>query len=439
VAYLNRSEDINYTPAIVPRSEHGISRADIGEHALTVLYRLENAGFKAYLVGGGVRDLLLGREPKDFDVVTDAHPEQVQNLFRNCRLIGRRFRLAHVFFGREVIEVATFRAGVDPAAISEQGVVIRNGRIIRDNVYGTIEEDALRRDFTVNSLYYDISNYSVVDYVGALHDLSTGTLRTIGDPDTRFREDPVRMLRAVRFAAKLGFRIASDTEVRIFKLAHLIEDVPAPRLFEEVMKLFHGGCALVTFELLRHYGLFGGLFPNTEKALAEEEQGFPITFVSRALQNTDNRINSGQSVTPAFLYAVLLWEPVRQRMRDFVIQGKSESQALQAAGRDVTREQIRHTSLPRRFGVHMRDIWQLQLRFKNRGSKRRKRLLAHPRFRAAYDFLCLRAAAGEELQMECEWWTQIQNSQSGEQRKTKRVVKKSPRYRRRAARQNTPL
>lgn len=423
------------TPEVIPRFDHCISRADISESALAVLYRLKDSGFQAYLVGGGVRDLLLGREPKDFDVVTDAHPEQVRKLFRNCRLIGRRFRLAHVRYGREVIEVATFRASLASGNAIQGEAMLENGRIIRDNVYGSIEEDALRRDFTVNSLYYSISDYAVLDYVGAISDLRAGVLRLIGDPQTRFQEDPVRMLRAVRFAAKLGFRIHPDTEAPLFKMAHYIAAVPAARLFDEVMKLFHSGCAAEGFALLRRYGLFGRLFPATERSLAQEDHGFPLTFVSHALRNTDERINGAKPVTPAFLYAVLLWEPVRHRAQYYLRRRKAEVEAWQNAIGDVVAEQVKRTSIPRRFAVPMREIWLLQPRFMNKSGKRPKRLYSHPRFRAAYDFLCLRAAAGEDLCDDCQWWTEFQQKEVKPiPSKTVTKTPKLRRYRRRSAR-----
>ena len=296
------------TPTIIPRPEHSISRAGISPNALKVLYRLKSAGFAAHLVGGGVRDLLLGREPKDFDVATDARPEEVHRLFRNCRLIGRRFRLAHVHFGPEIIEVATFRAAGVAEEVDE--FHLDNGRIVRDNVYGNIEEDAWRRDFTVNALYYNVADFSVVDYTDGMTDLRQGVLRLIGDPERRYREDPVRMLRAVRFASKLGFRVEPQTEAPLFELGHLLADIPSSRLFEEVLKLFFGGVALQTFEQLRHYGLFGLLFPLTETSLSREEEHFPRTLVSHALANTDERVADGLPVSPTFLFAALLWDPL---------------------------------------------------------------------------------------------------------------------------------
>ncbi|MEQ1531893.1 MAG: polynucleotide adenylyltransferase PcnB, partial [Methylococcales bacterium] len=271
---------------IYSRSEHTISRSQVSEHALKVLYRLQKSGFEAYLVGGCVRDLLLGREPKDFDVVTDADPEQVRKVFRNCRLIGRRFRLAHVHFGRDVIEVATFRGAAD--AQSDKQLLDDEGRLLRDNVYGTIEEDVWRRDFTVNALYYNIKDFSVVDYVGGMADHKAGVLRLIGDPDTRFREDPVRMLRAVRFAVKLGFILHPDCAQAIPKVAEMLSNIPSARLYDEAIKLFLSGYALQNFEMLRHYGLFQVLFPATEDSLAIEDQGFPRLLLVKALQNSDN-------------------------------------------------------------------------------------------------------------------------------------------------------
>jgi poly(A) polymerase len=424
-------QETERTAAIIARSEHCISRANISEYALKVLYRLKDAGYEAYMVGGGVRDLLLGREPKDFDVATSARPDDVRRLFRNCRLIGRRFRLAHVHFGREIIEVATFRALLDGEESSE--TVLEDGRIIRDNVYGTIEQDAWRRDFTVNALYYDIRDFSVVDYTGGMADLKAGVLRPIGDPPTRYREDPVRMLRAVRFAAKLGFKIHPEAEAPIAELGHLLADTPAARLFDEVVKMFHGGYAHATFELLRRYGLLTYLFPLTEAALTQEEGGFPITFVARALENTDNRINDAKPVTPAFLYAVLLWEPLRHRLQALKAQGMSEHEALQRASHEVVAEQLRHTSLPKRFSVPMREIWLMQPRFRQRQGKRPARLLAHPRFRAAYDFLCLRAAAGEDVQEACDWWTQFQQGDGSDTAASPARKRSRTRRRRRAA------
>ena len=416
-------------PVIIPRTEHCISRANISKNAVKVLYRLKNAGYDAYLVGGGVRDLLLGREPKDFDVATNALPEQVKEVFSNCRLIGRRFRLAHVHFGREIIEVATFRSLTDQDEEGERQ--IENGMILRDNVYGTLEEDAQRRDFTINALYYNIEDFSVLDYANGMHDLRNGVLRLLGDPALRYREDPVRMLRAVRFAGKLGFIIDAVCAKPLSEMAHLLEEVPAARLFEEVLKLFLGGAALETFEKLRHYDLFGQLFPATEEALSHEDHEFPITFVNRGLANTDNRLQEQKPVTPAFLFAVLLWEPVRRRAERYEAGGLYPNQAIQEAAQEVLAEQARRVSIPKRFSYPMRDIWHLQPRFLQRNGKRPQRLISNPRFRAAYDFLLLRAEAGEVEQELADWWTRFQQQGSSEQHQMTEQGRRGRRGRRR--------
>lgn len=392
-------------PTISPRAEHCISRTQISDSALKVLYRLNKAGYRGCLVGGGVRDLLLGREPKDFDVATDASPEEVRALFRNSRLIGRRFRLAHVRFGRDIIEVATFRGPADAEAHADE-----DGRILRDNTFGTIEEDAVRRDFTVNALFYDIADFSVIDYVGGLADIERGELRLIGDPETRYREDPVRMLRAARFAAKLGFRIHADTEAPIADLKSSLADIPAARLFEETLKLFLSGHAVQSFEHLRRLGLFGELFADTERTLSEEEQGFPRMLLIRALEGTDARVDAGKTVTPAFLFAALLWEPVRLRTAQLTADGVKEPVAMQQAIDEVLHRQLARVSIPKRFSQPMREIFMLQSRFEMRRGKRPLRLLGHPRFRAAYDFLVLRADVGEAERELADWWTALQST-----------------------------
>ena len=417
VSHNGRPAGGTSAPVIIPRSAHTISRNAISPNAVKVLYRLKNAGYQACLVGGGVRDLLLGREPKDFDVATDAHPEDVRRLFRNCRLIGRRFRLAHVVFGREVIEVATFRAFHEAEEDAGDALQTDEGRLLRDNVYGNIEDDAWRRDFTVNALYYNIADFSVVDFTGGMADLKQGLLRLIGDPEQRFREDAVRMLRAVRFAAKLGFRIEERCEQTMLELAPLLEDIPPARLYEEVLKLFLGGTGLQAFEKLRHYGLFAQLFPLTEKALEQELEHFPLTLVNRALENTDARIAEDKPVTPAFLFAALLWEPMRQRFEVLQAQGVPPLEAVQEAGNEIVSQQARHISIPKRFTLPMREIWNLQLRLEQRQGKRPQRLLSHPRFRAAYDFLLLRCASGEAAEELGQWWTEFQALNPDEQAK----------------------
>ncbi|MFQ5661623.1 MAG: polynucleotide adenylyltransferase PcnB [Gammaproteobacteria bacterium] len=394
-------------PRILSRNEHIISRSNISDNALKVLYRLKKAGYQAYLVGGSVRDLLLGREPKDFDVVTDALPEQVRELFRNSLMIGRRFRLVHVRYGREIIEVSTFRAAHHVA--DGEGHMV-DGRIVRDNVYGNIDNDVWRRDLTVNGLFYNIEDFSVIDYVGGIQDVRAGRIRLIGDPEQRYIEDPVRLLRAVRFAVKLGFRIDPGTEKPIRELAPLLEEIPPARLFEEVLKLFLGGYAAQTFELLRHYDLFAALFPQTEEVLSQQEGGFPHMLLIHALNNTDIRLAQEKPVTPGFLIAALLWTPMQLMVTEYMNSGLSEAEAIYFASDDVISRQIAHTAMPRRFTRIARDIWQLQPRLKRHAGKLPERLLAHPRFRAAYDFLMLRAQAGEDVQDLALWWTRYQET-----------------------------
>ena len=413
---------------IIGRGEHGISRKKIDPHALKVLYRLHNSGFQACLVGGAVRDLLIGVTPKDFDVATDATPEQVNRLFRNCRLIGRRFRLAHVHFGRQIIEVATFRGNHD---LSTLGVQDDSGRIVRDNVFGDIGEDVWRRDFTVNALYYDISDFSVIDYVGGFEDIKQKRLRIIGDVETRYREDPVRMLRALRFSAKLDFDIDELCKKPIHPLGELLQDIPAARLYEEVLKLFHSGSALQSFKLLREFDLLQYLFPAADHAIKHNE--IVSKILSIAMQNTDDRIKNDMRVTPAFLLAALLWHPVNTRAKEIMSKGMPYSVAIQKAATNVLSKQSAHVSIPKRFTSTMRDIWGLQTRFHYRSGKRAAAVLEHEKFRAGYDFLCIRAQAGEQvsdgpasggqvadgnLEHDCQWWTDIQEKNAEQQKKT---------------------
>jgi len=406
----SRVPAITKKPLVIPRAEHNISRALISDSALKVLYRLKDAGYASFLVGGCVRDLMLGREPKDFDVVTDARPEQIKELFRNARLIGRRFRLAHIRYGQEIIEVATFRAA--PHTGKEEGEsdddIDETGRLLSDNVFGSQDEDAVRRDITINALYYDISDFTVKDYVGGVADLHAGLMRMIGDPATRFREDPVRMLRVVRFSSKLGFKIDPATADPMYDIGHLLLNVSSARMFDEVLKLFHGGYALETYEMLRHFDLFRFLFPLTEDSLTGEDENFPRMLLPQALANTDKRIEEGKPVNPAFLFAAILWEPVRLAMERRVAQGQHPFEALTQAGEEILRDQQRHVSIPKRFSFPMREIWSLQSRFSRRQGKNAFRLMENKRFRAAYDFLLLRAHAGEESQELADWWTHFQ-------------------------------
>lgn len=405
---------------IYTRDEHPISRKQMSRNAVKVLNRIHQGGYESYLVGGGVRDLMLEREPKDFDVATSATPEEVKGLFRNCRLIGRRFRLAHVHFGREIIEVATFRSGQDGS--DQKAVQSEQGMILRDNEYGSLEEDAWRRDFTINALYYNIADFSVVDYTGGIEDLKQGQIRLIGDPDQRYQEDPVRMLRAVRFAVKLGFQIESVTEEPITRLAHLLEQIPQARLYEEFLKMFQAGQALETFERLRHYGLFKYLFPITDRVL-DQQEGFPHNFLMRALENTDQRVAAGKPITPAFLIAALLWEEVRQQAdrsqekNPDSGQRLPENTRLHRAGHSVLREQRKSLSMPKRFAIMAQEIWELQPRFIRRRGRQPYRFMEHPRFRAAYDFMLLRAEVGECDTELAQWWTDFQKVGSNEREK----------------------
>ena len=388
---------------IIPREQHTISRKNISKAALRVLYRLNEAGYDAYLVGGAVRDLLLGGHPKDFDVATNATPDEVKKLFRNCRLIGRRFRLAHVVYGAEIIEVATFRG----ASEDEGDRHIVDGRIVRDNVWGTIEEDALRRDFRVNAMYYDISDFSVRDYVGGIKDLQERALHLIGDPTTRYREDPVRMLRAVRLAAKLDFRIDSSASAPFAELGPLLSGVAPARLFDESLKMFLSGHGLKSFRTLERSGLLKYMFPATARALKRGDEALR-SLIERGLGNTDDRVAEGKSVTPAFLFAVLLWGEVRDLAHTWTTHGKDTNEAWSRAAVHVVAEQCQRVAIPRRFTITMEEIWSLQPRFEQVQRKKVFRLLGHPRFRAAFDFLLLREAESPAIGELGRWWAHAQ-------------------------------
>jgi poly(A) polymerase len=432
-------------PIVISRSEHSISRADISPNALKVLYRLKEAGYQGFLVGGAVRDLLLGLRPKDFDVATNALPEEVRRLFRNCRLIGRRFRLAHVFFGNEIIEVATFRAaaaperedaedvdvdaeggadsggegppdpGADepiaefsPPSDSEHRAFDPRGRILRDNIYGTIEEDVWRRDFAANGLYYNIEDFSIWDFVNGVNDVKERRLTMIGDPETRYREDPVRMLRAVRFAAKLDFSIETSTEAPIRRLAYLLDGVPPARLFDEVLKLFLSGFGAKAYRLLQQYGLFEHLFPQSAAAFALPPYAYAAEMLELGLVNTDERIAADKPVTPTFLFAVLLWSAVLRELNERQAGPSPDIAMLMQACDSVLRTQQSRISIPRRFAIPMRELLMLQPRFNRRSGVKSLSLLQHPRFRAAFDFLLLRAQAGVADPELAKWWTDIQ-------------------------------
>ncbi len=401
-------------PKIVPRPAHNVSRAEISKSALKVLYRLHKAGFQAFLVGGGVRDALLELHPKDFDIATDAHPEEIKALFGNCRLIGRRFRLAHIRFGREVIEVATFRAAADGNDKYADTAHDDHGRILRDNVYGSIEEDVWRRDFTCNALYYNIADFSIWDYVGGLNDIKKRRLVLIGDARKRLREDPVRMLRAVRFAAKLDFKIDATTVEAMGQLTELLANVPAARLFDEFLKMFQAGYAEKTFALLRQYDLFGQLFRETADEIDRDDKF--LKFVNAALVNTDKRVAADKSVTPMFLIGVFLWAPIRRLAEKLRSKEKmSEAQSLALAAYRIAGLQQSRISIPRRFSAPMREMLALQPRFSLMKGKRASKLLEHRRFRAAYDFMMLRVRVGELEDELGRFWTDVQ-TQNAEQR-----------------------
>ncbi|MGH8530906.1 MAG: polynucleotide adenylyltransferase PcnB [Nevskiales bacterium] len=386
---------------IVPRAEHSVSRSQITPGALKTLYMLKDAGYDAYVVGGGIRDLLLGVQPKDFDVATSAHPEEIKRVFRNSRLIGRRFRLAHVRFGQEIVEVATFRAGHHTSTDSSAGHLDESGRILRDNVYGSLEEDAWRRDFTINALYYGVNDFAIRDYVGGMEDLQARRLRLIGDAEVRYIEDPVRMLRAVRLAAKLHLSIDPATEAPLYQLGHLLAEVPPARLFDECLKIFFGSTAHWAFAGLRQFGLLRHMFPQVEARLAESGANGDLQLIEQALRNTAERIKQQKPVTPYFLFAALLWPAARPLLDSGESAGGAEIGSLVA-------QQVQRITIPKRFTIPMREIWDLQPRFHQREGKRPLRLLSHPRFRAAYDFLLLRAACGQAEPGLAEWWTELQ-------------------------------
>jgi poly(A) polymerase len=440
-------------PRIIPRSDHTISRSHISPNALRVLYKLRDAGFMAFLVGGCVRDLLIGLEPKDFDVATDALPEQVKRLFRNCRLVGRRFRLAHVFFGREIIEVATFRAASAPsqgeeplpdadpedgeaaelddpqletesvgapvaaspepyanadADVTAERMFDETGRILRDNVYGTIDADVWRRDFTANSLYYNISDFSVWDYCGGYEDIAARKLKLIGDPETRFREDPVRMLRAARFEAKLGFTIDAATAEPIERLSDLLGGVPPARLFDETLKLFLGGRGERSLEVLRRRGLLASLLPTVDAYLTAHPGSLVEKLLIQGLKNTDERVQADKPVTPTFLFALLLYGPIAGIIESTPHERWHELSTILDACDLAARQAQTNVAIPKRFSLGVREMFALQPRLEHPRGRRALRVLEHPRFRAAYDLLLLRAEHGLASQETADWWTRIQ-------------------------------
>jgi poly(A) polymerase len=444
-------------PRIIARSDHPLSRSKVSPNALRVLYRLHEAGFQAFLVGGCVRDILIGRQPKDFDVATNALPDELRRLFRNCRLIGRRFRLAHIMFGQEIIEVATFRASGAPAqseepadrddeelhltedvdegedsdegasdderdadddneaaapaaAANAEHMLDERGRILRDNVYGTIDDDVWRRDFTANSLYYNIADFSIWDYCGGMEDIAARRLRLIGDPATRYREDPVRMLRAARFEAKLGFRLDTDGEAPLAELRQLLAGVPPARLFDEVNKLFLGGHGVASLQALRERELLGVLLPGVDDYLRHHPRGAVEQLLVKGLANTDARVSEGKPITPVYLFALLLYGPVAAAIEALPPARWHEMNAIVECCDRALRQAHQRVTIPRRIAFGVRDMYALQPRLEHPRGRRAARLLEQPRFRAAYDLFTLRAAVGMASPAVAQWWTDLQSA-----------------------------
>jgi poly(A) polymerase len=416
---------------ILPQSKHGIRRDQIDDCALKTCETLAHAGFKGYLVGGAVRDLLLGKTPKDFDVATDATPEEVRRLFRRSRIIGRRFQIVHVMCGRVTIEVTTFRSnGQKEADEEDERMTDEHGRLLSDNVFGNMADDAARRDFTINALYYDPLSEEVHDYFGGVADCKKRVLRMIGDPETRFREDPVRMLRAARFAAKLDFHIDPDTRRPVATLAPLLANIPRARIFDEALKLLMSGHALRGVHQLRAEGLHHGMLPLLDTIL-DDSTG--ERFITAALKTTDARIAQDKPASPAFLFGTLLWPQVLQRWRELETAGEKPQPALFEAMDEVLDAQRGQLAIPRRYDGMIKEIWALQPRFEQRGGQRPYRLLEHPRFRAAYDFLLLRAESGEVPTELGEWWTRFQDVDDDE-RASMLLVDSAPKARRKRKR-----
>ena len=423
---------------ILTRDKHTISRKDISPNALKVLYRLLKAGYQAYIVGGSVRDLLLDKKPKDFDIATNAKPTEIKVLFNNARAIGRRFRIVHIRFGREIIEVTTFRADHNPTSEATENNAFKDNResdsvhseegmILRDNVYGNIGEDAKRRDFTVNALYYTTDGFRLLDFNHGLQDLKSKKIRIIGDPKERYKEDPVRMLRAIRFSAKLGFSIEENTKKPIDELAYLLDSISSARLFDETIKLMTGGHAVKTFAMLREFQLGTFLFAPTLEALSEADTS-STKLVELALENTDKRLSENKSVTPSFLFAALLWPVFKIHLAESKNLGLTPQLSFEKSAQFAINEQLGYTAIPRRFTLATKEIWQLQSKLASRSKKSMKAVFCNSRFRAAYDFLLLREESGEELQGLGQWWTKFQESNESE--RDKLILSRSKKKRR---------
>lgn len=444
-------------PEVVPRNAHTMRNSDLSPNTLKVLQHLISKGYKAYAVGGCIRDKLMGSKPKDFDVVTNATPEQIKACFRNCRLIGRRFRLAHITFGREIIEVATFRghhenetsnndesdnspSTPNSSASNNSGKKIADsvlakkneaGQLVRDNIFGSIEEDAARRDFTFNAMYFDVSDESILDFAKGLDSISSRTIVMIGESAVRFREDPVRMIRAIRFACKLNMRLPEALSASIQKHAYLLANIPPARLFEEVSKLLLSGSGEATFISLLKHNLLTQLFPLLV-ALLKDDTSKEYQFICNMLRNTDTRINNEQRITPAFLYAAFLWYPMEERAQELMFESTVPMHdAVNVASSEILFQQSRRIMIPKRFSIPVKEIWSLQLRLQRRQGRRCLQLLTHPKFRAAYDFLLLRSSVeGGALLEIAQWWTSLQEVSDNQKNKMiNELAHKSPKKR----------
>jgi len=434
---LLNDKSSSISPTILTPGQHPVIEQNISSAAVKVLRKLSDAGFEAYLVGGCIRDSLVGLQPKDFDIATDATPEELVDLFQRAQIIGRRFRIVHIRYGREVVEVTTFR-GHHSSKNSKQSKHTqkhceKSGMLLRDNVYGTIEEDAIRRDFTVNALYYNLINDNIYDYVESMTDIESRQINIIGDPEQRYREDPVRMLRAIRLAAKLDFKIEEQTASAIGPLKQLLKDIPPARLFDESLKLFMHGYAKKTFLTLQSYDLFGVLFPGTSKVLEKHPEY--QHFLEQAFINTDERIRSDKRVTPAYLFAALLWPVFNERIKQLQAEQQcAPYQVFYPAAESVIEQCVSRISLPRRFSTPLKEIWQLQYRLERRHGNYAEKAFQHKRFRAAYDFVLLRESTGEDLSGLGQWWTDYQEADETQRKALVQSLpapQKSPRKRKR--------
>jgi len=414
----NRMKKEKNSSVIIARQDHGISRKQMSPNALRILYRLKDNGYAGYLVGGCVRDLLLGREPKDFDVVTNATPNEVKRMFRNCRLVGRRFRLAHLHYQDEIIEVSTFRsmASDEPQPEPQKEhkaehrqrhqrmVMDDDGMILRDNVYGTPAEDALRRDFTVNSLSYNIADFSIIDYTNGLADLGAGIIRIIGDPDVRFQEDPVRMLRAVRFAAQLAFTIEEQTRTALVTAADTIVRAAPARLYEEMLKLFLSGEGAKCYDLLRQTGLFAALFPHFSSWLGIESECFPHTRFGEMLSYVDGRIQQGNKVSPPLLLALIFGEYIEEKTERFRRLGTPWQQSVDAAVAEFMGETCPIIMIANRVGIALRDIISQQSRLKKIPGRRPESFIASRDFNDIIEYCRITSGDKKEIAKQLDWW-----------------------------------